>query len=495
MVNLMRRFRHPLSIAFTILTIISFTWLYNNTQLDKMNAGKLATMYGRGVTFAQTQRIGRKFDLCQDLGLFELLRSLAIRQQDARENFIWNSLVLQHESAALGIEPTNDEVVAAIQAMPVFQTNGAYDSNKYNMIVQAALAPRGFTPGDMEELIRDDLRLKKVKAVLGSTVAPSESELREAFAQASQKTEASVVRLKLDDLLATTQVPEEDVKKAYEERKAAFKSEELRKVRFVAFILPTTDKPLAGKERAEALGKLAKQAEEFSILMTEKDAKFEEVAAKFGVKIEETKDFTRTQPPAELGGSQEALAMAFKLNKEQPNSDPISSDRGYYVLQLADITAPRQLTFDESKERLATDLKRERAMETLNLKATEIRNKIEADLKAGKSFADAAQAAGAKAEKFPAFSRMEPQMEPENSGEIMSVAGELTIGQLSPAVPTANGSVIVFVESRLPVDEEKYKADRPRVAGNVADFQKAALFSEWLKLRRAAAGLTIHYKS
>jgi peptidyl-prolyl cis-trans isomerase D len=496
MVSLLRRFQQPLMIFVTVIIIISFTWFYSrNDFLDKGGSGQVATIYGRPVTFAQTQRVGRRFDLCQDLGLMELLRSLAIRQQDAKENFIWNSLVLRHESEKLAIEPTADEVVAAIQAMPVFQTNGAYDSSKYNMISQIALAPRGFSTDDMEDLIRDDLRLKKIKDLLGATVAPSESELRDAFAQASQKTDASVIRLKLDDFAAAVQVSDEDVKKLYEERKAALKSDETRKVKYVAFILPTTDTPLDPKARAEALGKLAKQAEDFSVAMTDKDAKLEDVAAKFGAKVEETADFSRGTPPPELGSSPDAAMSAFKLTKDQPNGDVLSTDRGYYVIQLASITPPRPLTFEEAKDKLVAGLKDERAMEALNLKATEIRNKIDADLKAGKSFAEAASAAGVKADKFPAFSRMEPQMEPENSGEIMTVAGELNEGQLSTATPTANGSVIVFVEKRLPLDEEKYKSEKVRVTENMTGFQKAVLFGEWLKLRRAAADLKVSYKS
>jgi parvulin-like peptidyl-prolyl isomerase len=479
-------------IAVTILIIIAFTWLYNDTQLEKLGTSRLATIYGREVTFAQTQRIGRKFDLCQDLGLMDLLRSLAVRQQDARENFIWNSMVLKHESEQLAIEPTADEVVAAIQAMAVFQTNGAYDSSKYNMISQVALAPRGFTPDDMEDLIRDDLRLQKIKTLLGSTVAPSESELRDAFAQASQKTEASVIRLKLDDFLAAAQVSEDELKKVYEERKAALKTEETRKLKYVAFLLPTTDKPLEPKARAEALSKLAKQAEDFSIAMTEKDANFEAVAAHFGAPVAETAEFARAVGPPELGTVPEAARSAFQLTKEQPNGDVLSTERGYYIIQLAGVTAPRPLAFEEAKERLTTELKSDRAMEALNLKATEIRNKLDAELKAGKTFADAVTAVGAKADKFPAFSRLEPQMEPESSGEIMTVAGELKVGQLSAPTPTSNGSVIVFVENRLPLDEEKYKTEKARVADNMANFQKNALFAEWLKLRRAAAGLQMH---
>ncbi len=461
----------------------------------------MGTIYGRPITYGQFQRFGRKFELCQDLRLFDLLRSLAIRQagtgedkMDPKVNFIYNSFVLQHEAEKLGIDPTADEVIAEIQGMQVFQTRGVYDSSKYNMINQAFLAPKGFTADDMEDLIRDELRLRKIKTILGSTVAPSETELRDFYSQVSQKTEASVVRLKLDDFLATTQVTDDDLKKVYEERKGALKSDELRKVKYIALILPTTDKPLDPKPRAEALGKLAKQAEDASVAMTEKDAKLEEVAARFGAKVEETKEFSRSEPPAELGSGSEAAMAAFKLTMAQPNGDVISTDRGYYVIQLSGVTPPRPLTFEEAKTRLGDEVKRDRAMEALTLKATEIRNKIDMEVKAGKPFADAAQAAGAKAEKFPAFSRQEPQMEPANSGEIMTVAGELNVGQLSNATPTPDGSVIIYVEKRLPLDEEKYKVDKVRVAENMTEFQKAVLFTEWLKLRRDAAGLQTSVK-
>src|SRR5205814_1328697 len=109
---------------------------------------------------------------------------------------------------------------------------------------------------------------------------------------------------------------------------------------------------------------LAKQAEDFSVAMAEKDAKLEDVAAKSGAKVEETAEFSRGTPPPELGGSPEAGMAAFKLTTAQPNGDVVGTDRGYYVIQLAGITPPRPQTFEEAKGRLADELKGDRARET-----------------------------------------------------------------------------------------------------------------------------------
>lgn len=494
MVNLFRRHQQALMIFVTVVTIVTFAGFYSHSDfLDKGSSGRVAVIYGRNVSFGQAQRAMRKGDLSQQLGMMELYQSLAVNRRDAKENYIWNSMVLKHEAERLGIEPTEDEIFEATKAMPVFQTNGVYDSTKYALISQIALTPRGFTTDDLGDLIGDELRLKKIKTLLGSTLAPSETEIREAFTRLNQKTEAAVVRFKLDDFLAAAQVPEADVKKLFEERKASLQTEETRKVKFVAFILPTTDKPLQGTERAKALTDLQKKAEEFAVAMTDKAAKLDEVAAKDSVKVQETSDFSINQAPAELENSSEIATAAFKLNQQDPNSDVLETPRGYYVLQLAGITAPRPLTYEEAKANLTDTLKHERAQEALNLKAADVRNKIEADVKAGKSFADAATAQGVKAEDFPAFSAKEPKVEPANSGEIMQTASELNEGQISAPVPTPDGTVVVYVSKRLPIDENELKAQKTQIAQGISQYQAASLFQEWLKLRRAAAQLSTSF--
>jgi len=419
----------------------------------------------------------------------DLYESLAVNRQEAKENFTWNSIILKHEADLLGVVPTEDEIFAATQALPTFQTNGVYDSSKYALLSQNVLPRMGFTTDDLAELVADALRLQRIKALLGSTVVPSESEIRESFTRLAQKTEASVVRFKLDSFLATTQVPEEDVKKLYEERKASLKTDELRKVKYVAFILPVTDKPLEGKARTDKLTELQKQAEDFSVAMTDKNAKLDEVAAKSGAKVAESPEFSIAKPPEALEGSSDVAAAAFKLNQQDPNSDVIETPRGYYVLQLAGITAPRPLAFEEAKENLTDTLKRERAQEALNLKATDVRNKIETAIKGGKSFAEAAHTEGVNPEEFPAFSQKEPKVEPANSGEIMQTAAELNESQLSTVVPTPDGSVIVYVTKRLPIDENELKTEKGRLTEALGGFQRMALFQQWMKLRRAAAQL------
>ena len=61
--------------------------------------------------------------------------------------------------------------------------------------------------------------------------------------------------------------------------------------------------------------------------------------------------------------------------------------------------------------------------------------------------------------------------------------------------PTADGSVLVYVTKRLPIDENQLKTDSGQIAEGLAHVQQAALFQQWLKLRRAAAQLETNYRS
>jgi parvulin-like peptidyl-prolyl isomerase len=493
MVSLIRRFQQPLMILITFLIIIAFVWLYNaNSHMDRLGTDKVGTIYGRDITQSEFVRTAKKFELARDLMLYDYLEAMvgpAMTLDQATENYVWNSMVLRHEAKAMGVQPMETEVEEYVKEMQVFQANGTYDGTRFVNFVQNALSPRGFSEEQLFELIRDNLRLRKIKEVLGSTVAPTPAEVRTAFEQRNQRTEASLVRFKLEDVLKDVQLTEEDLKKAFEERSSTLNTEEKRKVKYVAFTLPADSKLPPGKERMDALQVLADKASAFSVEMTEPTANFDEAAKKQGTTAQLSSEFDRNTPPAELGTSEEAVQAAFALTKEQPNSDPVSTDNGYYILQLAEVIPARPLTFEEAKPKLEDQLKNERAREMITLKATEARNKISAAMAQGKSFADAAKEAGVTPEQFPAFSMAEPKFEQPDAREVMMTAFEMKPGTLSQVVPAASGSLIVYVDKRLPVDEQAFEKERSNVAQSLTRGRREGLFREWLKNRRAEANI------
>ncbi len=499
--HLIRRYQQPLLIVFTVVIIISFVGFFNGGRfMDKGGGESAGQMYGRSVTQIQLLRAGRAYELSRIVQMNDLVKALCdlpvpeemlgmYRELPPKytADFNWNLLVLRHEAERLGITSTVAEREEAIQKMPVFQGTGGFDSERFKIFATNALSSRGMTEEGFEELVGDQIKLRKILALLAATTEPAPAEVRAAFDQYYRKTEASVVRLKLDDFLAAATVPDEDVQKLFEEKKSQIKSAELRKVKVAAFILPTTDQPLEGKERAAKLGELGRAAEDFTVAVTEKDAKFDEAAAKAGVTVEETPEFAPGAPAPSLAAPPAVVAAAFKLTTKDPISDVLTTDRGYYVIQLTGITPARPLTFDEAKAQLAAQLKRERAKESLDLKAADFHNKIAADLKAGKTFAEAAQAAGATVEAFPGFAQSEPNTTLPDAREVMGATFDLKDGELSAFTPTATGGFLVHVDKRTPADDAKFATDKAMITKSMAGTTRSALFSEWLKQRRAEA--------
>ncbi len=492
MVHLMRKYQQTVMLLVTVVVIVSFIWLFNGQQGANRNRAEHAgSVYGRSVSMTQFSREQRKFSVCQELNLEDLWQSLvgdARNEKQAIENYVWNSFVLHHEAAALGVVPSTSEVIDAIQKNAVFQTNATYDSAKYNAFLER-LGSRGFTGEQIEELISDDLALAKLKTLIGTSLGTAPAELRNIFERGHQKTEVSVVRLKREDVDKSIQVADEEVKKTYEERKDSLKSEELRKVRFVEFAPDKSEKPVVGKERVTALLQLADRAQNFAVAMAEKDANIEAVAKKFNAVIVETPAFSANQPPAQLSAAQEAVRATFEtLTMEAPNSDVILSGGAYYVLQLTSITAPSPLSFEQAKASLTAQIKSERVQETLNLKGAELHTKIQAGLTAGKSFAEAAEAAGAKAETLPAFSMSEPlKSDLPDAYPVMIQSSQMEVGQLSQALPSQTGSVLIHLDKHQPIDEQKFEQERTALSDKVTRGKRNSAVALWIKERRTLA--------
>jgi hypothetical protein len=88
---------------------------------------------------------------------------------------------------------------------------------------------------------------------------------------------------------------------------------------------------LSGKERIEALQKLADRATDFTQALLEKGADFKQAAAKFQLPVHETGEFTAAEPDPQLKRDKQLGAAAFKLSVQEPHSDAVQVADGFYI--------------------------------------------------------------------------------------------------------------------------------------------------------------------
>jgi hypothetical protein len=498
MVNLIRKYQQPVLIGITILVIVTFIWFWNGSQAGRAGlagANKVATIYGQSITDTDVKRLEGKFEISRALGLTELLQSLAgtaQNQQEAVNNFITNSYVFDHEADALQVFPTDQEVQDELTKVPGFQTDGRFDANKLTDFVQNKLPSLGFADSVIDELVRDQVRVRKVVALIGATVEMTPSELKNQFEIENETMAISVVRLSTSDVEKGIAVSDADAKKVYDQHKESYRSEEQRKVSVASFELTDAQKELKGKERTDALQKVGNDAWTFALAVVDKGSDFAAQAKKAGVPLGESAFFTASQPDPALTKITELAANTFKLSPEYPSSDVLEGKNGYYVLHLVASVPSAQLSFDQAKGKVVAQIQKERAAQLMQTTAVDARNRIVAAVKAGKSFADAAKAAGMTAESLQPFTLTEAsKMDVPDFQSIIQSAIALGSGEFSEFVPTESGGLLVYMESRKAPDKSTAALGEVLVESQYARQKQVGAFLEWMRLRKDAARLQI----
>src|SRR5215471_19945694 len=327
MMKLLRRHRDWLMIVIAILAIPFVFYFVQRPDYGAIGRDHFARIYDRNVSVLEAQQMVRLLSLAQALGMSDFVGTMTagagMNQNQAAVQFIINLLVLRHEAERLGLRPDTSEIADAVRKLPAFQSESGFDINKFNDLVQNALAPLGLAEEHIEKLVRDQICLNEIQKLLAAGVSFPKNELDENFQRLYDKLYVTVIRFRATDFDKDIKISDEDIQKYYDAHKAELKTDEKRKVEFVQLTLTEEEKKLAGKERIEALQKLADHATDFTQALLEKGADFKQAAAKSQLPVHETGEFTAADPDAQFKVDPKLGAAAFKLSAQEPNSDPI----------------------------------------------------------------------------------------------------------------------------------------------------------------------------
>jgi len=498
MFTTIRKHQRWLMLLIAALTIIAFAFLYNTTEMDRVGSNMVAKIYGRNVMQVDIEKAVRNYQLALALGQFELVRDLAGQAQsedEAASNFIWNLMVLQHEAKALNIEPGDDAVIARIKSLPVFQKDGQFDPVKYSDFVQLQLAPRGFTERQLEDVVRDSLRLQEVKALVESPAIVLPGDVEPALARMAP---ADVVVLEFDPvaLAKDVTVSDEELRRVYDERKQSLQSPETRSVRYVAFMLSDKDADKKGKERIAALQKIASETNDFAQALADSGRKMEAFgeSKKEDVHVTPFFDSKGTPDGKLLDDDAEVISaakgVAFRMQSGDGSYEIVElGEKGYAVVEVASVKVPRQLEFDEARADLRAELitqKRDRAVAD---KAAAAIPEIRAKLAAGAKIADAAKDAGLKTREINGLVIFDENLKPEEREIAMAIA-ELPDGQLGDLRPReSGGGFAAYVAKRSEPSADKLAERKPKIEQGVLQGKKMLMFAQWLADARRQSGL------
>ncbi len=498
MFNVIRKHQRVLMLIVVILTILAFTFFYTRTDSVQNGADGLGKVYGRTLTQTDIQRLAENYRIAHALGLSDLLESLGslVRNEPAAlSNFILNQLIVTHEAKSLGIEPQDDQVAHAIAERPIFQTDGHFDASKYHNFIQDYLQPRGIREQQLEELVRESLRVTTIWKIVTSSVAVSDQEIRNAF-RGYQKQDLQVIKFDLSQYTAKVSVPEEEVTRLYEKEAARLNSPETRTIRYVIFEVPKEKELLVGKEKVEAIQAVANQASAFAESLLQQKISLDEAAHKVGFTVNTSLPFDRigTGSGAEnfQGDLPKLTSAIFQLTQKQPHSEALegANKLRFYVCELASVTPSRPLTFEEARPQLVEVLRQQAATKLLYDEGQAALTSITQKIREGESLQTSAGAVGAKAQEIPdtaLYSTSSPEDVLYNE-----VAMFLSPGQMSALQPSVEGAFAIFLQKRAAINPSELAQKKEMLKTQLLKSKQTLLFFEWLRTVRKKANIRIN---
>ena len=495
MLTVIRKNQQVLMLVIAILTIFAFIWLYNPTdKFNKFGSNNVISIYGRVVQRAEIDHQVRGYRLALALGLTDFVRDLGgmgENEEASVSDFILNLFVIRNQAPALGVHPSDDAVANVIKGLPALQTVGTFDPAKYAAFIQDQLAPNGFTERQMEEIVRDSLRVAELRRIITSPVAIGEGQIREA-ARIYQPVTAQVVRFERDDFSKNVKVSNEEVAAFYSQNKGGLLSPETRDVTYVAFDLPDAQQKLTGKEKAAAQQKLADQVENSIKLIRgeiSKGSAFAKAAQQ--VAALQPEKVTGLQRDGRVNGEESGVpvsvaAAAFRLQKRGELSDIIQDGDSFYVISVDGVTPVHQLELAEVSEKITTLLKQQNATKLLAESAKKSLDKIRADMASGKSFTDAAKAVGLKTTILEGIIPSD-QKNPKDQQALAYATLGLKDGQLGSLQPAPWGAFAMYLEKRTPLTDAQWKEHQGALSKTILSNEQDLLYLDWLRSARASA--------
>ena len=206
-------------VAFGILTmfiIIPFVLYFssgvNVTEMfaPSRNASGVS-MYGKTIKFADLNHL-----IDQKLLSLSLQWGMPVdfRNSEGRREFLDESLDrarLLREADLLGVKVSDKEVADKIMSTRLFKRDGIFDVDKFNNHVTYYLQPFGIGKADLDEAVRSDLVIDKLKEQITKSVVVTENEIKTYYLLNSEEVLIKVARFKSSDFVKPEAPEEKDL--------------------------------------------------------------------------------------------------------------------------------------------------------------------------------------------------------------------------------------------------------------------------------------------
>ncbi len=211
-------------VAFTFMGVGSF---------NARQSAKVATVNGDIIDITQYQRA--YYNMLENLRAQfgnrlndEMIKMFNVRQQ-ALDGLIETTLL--HQTAEkIGLQVPDAELAKSITRIPAFQKNGAFDPERYKIL----LSQNRLTPESFETMQKEAMLMDRLRTMVTKSAKVSEDEIRQWYEWENTTVDIAYALFKPADF-ENVDVTDQILEAYYNENKEAYKTQPRRKARYIRF--------------------------------------------------------------------------------------------------------------------------------------------------------------------------------------------------------------------------------------------------------------------
>jgi len=382
----------------------------------------------------------------------------------------------------LGYRVSDQDILAAMAQIPAFQVGGKFDSKQ----AVAVLRAQGRSVNQIEDMFRQDLKLRQLDEAMGASSFVTQTELKRLRALTRQQREIAwltlarakyaaevnpddaavkayyeahkadymtpetvdlhYVELNLASLAAKVNVDDAQLRAYYDEQKAKtperFVQPEQRRVSHILLQVPDPKDDAAVKAKAEDILKRARGGEDFAKLAQQY-----------------SQDPGSAQKGGDLGWADRKAYVtpfadaAFSM-KEGEIAGPVKTQFGYHILKLDGIQPTKTKSFEEAKGDLEAEYRRNEAERLFNNAQDQL---ADAALQSTSDLDVVARKAGLEVHEIKNFSRTDGGGDLGKSPTLLQAAFSQDVldGHLSSIVEIEKGRGVVLLATDHALPQQK----------------------------------------
>lgn len=208
-----------------------------------------------------------------------------------------------------------------------------------------------------------------------------------------------------------------------------------------------------------------------------------EQAKKQNLPVKVSEPFDRSEGPTGLSTSEDFARVAFRLTEEEPIAGPIPGENAVFVIARNKQLPSENPPFEAVKARVEQDYKLSQAAQAARSAGIAFAQSVTNGLAQGKAFTTLAAEAKAKPVLLPHFSmstRSLPEVEDHLSlQQFLQIAFATPLGQASQFIPTMDGGMILYAQSKMALDEKKVAAELPEFINLLRQARQREAFEQW----------------